>query len=319
MKKWFTILAIVMTSVVMGQQSFSTSFLGDVKKTTAGSWRLKYKKGIQGKSDMTDEQKSTAKEKAKSDYKKLISSNKLGLPVFGIQGLGNINQEALKTFNASGKISFYVRPVQWRNSALTIMASYNKNASNNDSVLFQKLIFPEIGNSSFTGTIDVTRFWKKGKDATVHALSPFFEFSYKEIKSDSSAKNQTLYFTSLNYTAGVKYIYGFRKKDENDNKFNNLSFFAIPYFTILNIPNEDTADYRALIIRNVTLDPISGTINDKIYTAGFKIGFQVNGLQLFADFRNVLNKPEKLPIRELRGFNANIGIVFSADALEFYK
>ena len=154
----------------------------------------------------------------------------------------------------------------------------------------------------------------------MHAVSPFFEFSYKDIKSDSSVENQRLYFTSLSYTAGLKYVYGFKKPNpDDDKKFTSISFYAIPYFSVLNIPNEDTADYRALLKKNVKPDQSNGPLSDNIYAAGFKIGFQINGLQVFADFRNVLNKEEGLPIRELRGFNANIGIVFSADAIEFYK
>jgi hypothetical protein len=302
-------LFILVTGKAFAQQSFSTSFLGDVKKP--GNWKKEYEAEIKKKAGMS----KMDKEKLKADLKE---ANKLGLPIFGIQGIGNINQEALESFNASGKISFYARPVQWRNNAITILASYNKNASNNDSVLFQKLIFPEIGNNSFLGTVEISKFWKY--ETAVHALSPFFEFSYKDIKSDSSVENQRLYFTSLTYTTGLKYVYGFKKPNPDDaQKFTSISFYAIPYFSILNIPNEDTADYRALLKRNVKAYQPNKPLSDNIYTAGFKIGFQINGLQVFADFRNVLNKEESLPIRELRGFNANIGIIFSADAIEFYK
>ena len=101
-------------------------------------------------------------------------------------------------------------------------------------------------------------------------------------------------------------------------KWHNLSFFAIPYISVLNIPNEDTVDYRALLIRSAKLKTGRDLINDKIWTSGIKIGFQINSLQVFADFRSVINK-NKIPIRELKGFHANIGLVFNADVLEYKR
>ena len=131
--------------------------------------------------------------------------------------------------------------------------------------------------------------------------------------------NQKLYFSSLTYTAGIKYTFGYSKLNLNDSTRVNLSFFAIPYISLLDIPNEDTADYKALIIRNAKQSSNNYTLTDNISTAGIKIGFQINSLQVFADFRSVLNKRGKIPVRELQGFHTNIGIVFNADVFEFRK
>jgi hypothetical protein len=314
-----TLLFLLLVATVFdinAQQNTSTSYLSDIKFTSSKSWKdayLKdpdYIKGLSGDSAR----------KLKRKYRRWQSdSTELNLPVFAIQGLGNINQEALKSINASGKLSFVARPYQHASTALTIYASYNKNASNNDSILYQKLIFPEIGNSSFIGTVEFNKFWKPDSIIT-HSLNPFLEFAYKNIKSDSSFENQTLYFSTLQYTLGLKYLFGYQKFDPVVSKKKNyLSFSISPYLSLLNIPNEDIDDYRALLGRNVKLNGPISNLTDKIWTAGVKIGFYVNGLQIFSDFRSVLNKSEKVPIRELQGFSANIGVVFNADVLEYYR
>ena len=325
MKKILFILIIVLVNKLSAQQSFSTSFIRDIHSPTILSKDTISKSLRSGRLSFLEiknasKNDSKLRDSIKTFRKNYLKQLNLNLPVFGIEGIGNLNQEALKSINASGKISFYTRPVQFRNNALTIYASYNKNASNNDSVLYQKIIFPDIGSNSFTGTVELNKFWKKESSQTLHSLSPFFEFAYKNIGSDSSAENQKLNFTALNYTAGLKYIFGYSKLDKNDTtKNNNLSFFAIPYLSLLNVPNEDLDDYRALLTRKVKLSAPASNLTDNICTWGFKIGFQVNGLQIFADFRSVLNKDEHVPLRELKGFHANIGVSFNADVLEFRK
>lgn len=300
---------ILCNSNILGQQSFSASFLKDIKGPH-----------FQSRKSIISALKDSPYQKIRDSIREIRKSRKLNLPVFGLQGLGNLNFETLQSYNGSGKISFYVRPVQFRNNTITVFASYSQNASNNDSVLFQKLIFPEIGSSAFTGTVQLDKFWKKD-DVTGHALSPFFEFSYKNIasniESDSNSEDQKLHFTTLNYSLGIKYIFGLNRIENKDTM--NLSFFAIPYLSFSNIPNEDTSDYRILLTRKVELNPRDGNLTDNITTAGFKIGFQFNGLQVFADFRSVLNKQEKVPIRELKGFHANIGFVFNTNALDYWK
>ncbi|MEJ7820683.1 MAG: hypothetical protein WKF85_00100 [Chitinophagaceae bacterium] len=47
-----------------------------------------------------------------------------------------------------------------------------------------------------------------------------------------------------------------------------------------------------------------------------KVGFQYNNFQIFADLRHILGDMKSIPIRELRGFNSNIGVVFNAEVFE---
>jgi len=325
MKIVTSLLLLLITNQIFCQQSFSSNFINDVNSTYRSDsifkrFRYRIDSAYAGNDRMENIKKAVIKiRKEKRDFQDQYRRHiQLDLPVFGILGIGNVNQESLSSLNASGKISLYARPVQFRNNAVTIYASYNKNASNNDSVIYEKLIFPEIGASSFTGTIQFDKFWKRD-DVTGHVLSPFFEFAFKKIVSDSNVNNQKLYFSSLTYTAGIKYTFGYSKLNLNDSTRVNLSFFAIPYISLLDIPNEDTADYKALIIRNAKQSSNNYTLTDNISTAGIKIGFQINSLQVFADFRSVLNKRGKIPVRELQGFHTNIGIVFNADVFEFRK
>ncbi len=324
MKKILFILILFIGNRCFSQQSFSSNFINDVNnKYRSDSIFKQYKHRIDSvymsNNKMREVRKTVSDiRKEKRDFQKQYRKNiQLDLPVFGIAGIGNINQESLNSLNASGKISLYARPVQFRNNAITVYASYNKNASNNDSIIYEKLIFPEIGSSCFTGTVQFDKFWKRD-DVTGHVLSPFFEFAFKKIVSDSSVDNQKLRFSALSYTTGVKYTFGYSKLNLNDSTRINLSFFAIPFISLVNIPNEDTADYKALVIRN-TKSSSSQTLTDEIWTAGVKIGFQINSLQVFADFRGVLNKRENIPVRELQGFHANIGIVFNAEVFEFRR
>lgn len=322
MRKITLMIALFISLYSYSQQSFSSNFINDVKKykvdslgyfETTARWFKIY-----GGDARKDSIKMIRQEKRRYQRYYRINGLKMDLPVFGISGIGNLNQESLSSLNASGKIALYARPVQFRNNAITIYASYNKSASNNDSVLYEKLIFPEIGNSSFSGTLQFDKIWRHDT-VSGHALSPFFEFSMKKIISDSTADNQNLYFRALSYTIGVKYTFGYTKKSFNDStKSTNLSFFAIPYLSFLNIPNEDVSDYRALVSRNVKLIS-SDPLTDNISTWGIKIGFQINNLQVFSDFRSVLNNNKKVPVRALQGFHSNIGIIFNADVLEFRK
>lgn len=336
MKKFIAALVFFSFARCYGQQSFSSDFINDISRIYKNPSQSVSRKSIDSLQDLKKRfQRTIIKDTARiRELKRLIShcrkdkhlcqaayrrdSIKMDLPVFGITGIGNVNQESLQALNAAGKISIFARPVQFRNNAITIFASYNKSASNNDSVIYEKLIFPDIGNSAFTGTLQYDKIWRRDP-TTGHAVSPFFEFGYKKIISDSSVDNQKLYFRSLAYTFGIKYVFGLSKKSNDGKQKYNLSFFGIPYLTLMNVPNEDTLDYKALVIRNVKQAASMESLTDKIKTAGLKIGFQVNSFQFFADFRSVINKPEEVPVRALQGFHTNLGFVFNADVLEFRR
>lgn len=227
--------------------------------------------------------------------------------VFGVFGVSSLNKEELEKFNASGKFSCFVRPLINARSNVTVYLSFNKNATNNDSLLASTLIFPEVGNNSFLGTVEYAIQVDHSNNYNKrHFLVPFFEFSNKNIKvSQDTAEGKTVnyHFSTLNYTLGCKYLFRFSKKVED--KTHDVNFGFAPYLSYLNIPNQDTADYRILLK--------SKTISDNLWSAGVKVSIQYNFFSVFADFRHVLGSSEKIPVRELRGFNSNIGIILHAD------
>lgn len=237
-----------------------------------------------------------------------IEQNKENQKIFGVFGVGNLNKEQLEKFNASGKFSCYIRPLIKDNSNLTFYLSFNKNATNNDSLLASTLIFPEIGNNSFLGTVEYS-FLANGKNPKPnqeHFIVPFFEFSNKNIMASldtANAKSQAYHFSTLNYTVGLKYLFHYSKTIEKED--NNVYFSLSGYASYLNIPNQDTADYRILLK--------SKTISDNLWSIGLKAGVQYNNFSIFADFRHVLGTDKRIPVRELRGFNSNIGVVFNAE------
>ncbi len=237
--------------------------------------------------------------------------------VFGVFGAGNLNKEQLEKFNASGKFSYYIKPMMQERRELTFYLSFNKNATNNDSLLASTLIFPEVGNNSFLGTVEfayrLSPKKKSGVDDPVkeHYVVPFFEFSNKNIKASKDTGNSkqqaSYYFSTLNYTVGCKYLFHYGKTVENDS--HDIYFSMAGYLSYLNIPNQDTADYRILLK--------SKTIKDNLWAVGIKVGVQYNNFSIFADFRHVLGSEARIPVRELRGFNSNIGVIFNADIFGF--
>jgi hypothetical protein len=264
--------------------------------------------------------------KAINDYKGEQGYVTINLPVFSIFGLANLNQETLKSFNAGGKATVAVRPAIGdtkkttngiSRNAIAIFASFNKSASNNDSIVHSKLIFPELGSSSFIGTVVLEKYYIN-TDGKVHNNSIFFEMGVKSIRSDSIVKGERLSFDALNYTIGYKYGFTYSK----DNPFEkgkkvNLGFYLSPFISAYNIPDEDREDYKKILITNGTVTGNADNLSDFVINAGVKVGFHFNGMEFFADMRHVMGG-SKVPIRELKGFHANIGFVFNADVLNFY-
>jgi hypothetical protein len=223
--------------------------------------------------------------------------------VLTLYGMGNLNTETLNKLNSSGKIAVSIMPIYKSGRFWEVYLSFNKNATNNDSILASTILFPEVGNHSFLATI---RRVYPVKDGQVnHFLSPFFEFSQKNIKVDTSSaqgKGTSGYFSTLTYTFGYSYIFNHAV---NNTQF---GFSFTPYISGLNIPDEDNADYRKIFK--------SPDLPSSIWSIGFKTVFQIKGFQIFADMRHVLGSESKIPVRELRGFNSNIGVTFNADIFE---
>lgn len=243
----------------------------------------------------------------KTDYddtKKKFLINKPGIKQFTFYGIGNLNTETLNKINSSGKIAVSIIPQFSKkyNRFWEVYLSFNKNASNNDSILAGTVLFPEVGNHSFLATI--RRPYSITKNETEHFLSPFFEFSQKNIKVDTSSsqgKSTSGYFSTLSYTFGYSYIFN---KIIGDVK---LGFSFSPYISVLNIPDEDNEDYRKIFKQS--------NLPSELWSFGFKTVFQVRGFQIFADMRHLKGPKSSVP-RELRGFNSNIGVSFTADIFE---
>jgi hypothetical protein len=226
-----------------------------------------------------------------------------------LYGIGNLNSETLNKINSSGKIAVSIVPhynIEKRRF-FEVYLSFNKNASNSDSILASTVLFPEVGNHSFLATIRRV-YAIKGKDDRLinegHYLAPFFEFSQKNIKIDTSSKqgkNTTGFFSTLMYTFGYSYI--FNRTIDNT----AIGFSVSPYLSIVNIPDEDNDDFRKIFS--------SPYLPSSIVSTGIKTVFQIKGFQIFADMRHTWGSSTRLP-RDLRGFNSNIGVIFNADIFE---
>lgn len=221
-----------------------------------------------------------------------------------LYGIGSLNTETLNKINSSGKIALSIIP--YYNAAKhrfwEVYLSFNKNATNNDSILASTVIFPEVGTHSFLATIK--RIYAIKGNAESHYFAPFFEFSQKNIKVDtnsSQGKNTSGFFSALTYTFGYPYV--FNKIISNT----EVGFSFVPYISIVNIPDEDNEDYRKLFK--------SPDLPSSLWSFGFKTIFQIKGFQIFADMRHLWGSDKKVP-RDLRGFNSNIGVTFNADIFE---
>src|SRR5258705_3203554 len=105
MKKLSILFILLISKFAISQQSFSSNFINDVKKpyrdaqmyqsyTSTIAWLKMY-----GDTAKKDSIKYYTNEKRK--YQKWYRrSLQLDLPVFGISGLGNLNQESLASLNA---------------------------------------------------------------------------------------------------------------------------------------------------------------------------------------------------------------------------
>lgn len=227
---------------------------------------------------------------------------------FGIIGIGNLNTESFKGINSAGKFSAYVRPLIFGKKEMndiTVGISFNKNATNNDSLLATTMLFPDLGNSSFTGSLESSLFVGNNIDGnSAHYIAPFLEFAQKNIKSEKDKIEY--YFSLLHYTIGCKYIFRYYFKDEN--KLENIALSFAPYLSVYNIPDEDNDDYWVLIGNH--------DMPSNFNAVGIKISFQYKGFQVFADFRQVNDNKDKIGVREIKGFNSNIGFAFTTDIIE---
>lgn len=231
-------------------------------------------------------------------------------PNFRIFGVGNISDETLKSINAGGKavLAYYPNPtaIKWQGN---YYISYNKNATNTDSALSTTLVFPESGNHSFL----MHGFWKtlkKRPDESHSYYGPFAEFAFKKItnkKDTTDPKFQEFSFNTLHFTAGYKW--GYSKEKIIDHKKQNMGVEFSVFASVVNIPDEDHANFERIINRTATVNSFG--------MAGFKVSFDVNSFQIFSDIRHVFGSSTDLPIKDLKGFNYNIGVSFNTEVFSF--
>lgn len=227
-------------------------------------------------------------------------------------GIGNLSDESFEKLNGGGKAALAFKTYA-QNGLLpsTYFLSFNKNATNSDTLLATTLVFPEVGAHTFLASAywDLKRKKKNRKGSTgddLMSISEFFiEFATKEIKvngDSGTSKSPTYRFNTLHYTAGFRLGYGFNKI-LNGSEYNGAVSLT-PFVSCTNIPNEDKASLEAIVGAPV--------IKDLFFSAGVKIGVQINGFQIFADLRQTFSKKDRFPVQDLQGFNSNIGVAFNA-------
>ena len=228
------------------------------------------------------------------------------METFGLYGIGNTNTETFQNINASGKLSGYVRPLKMtiKNvpNYVDISFSFNVNASNTDSLAVKTIVFPDVGDNSFSTTLVWN--WVFGQDRDFYFVAPFYEFANKSIKGRNENENRSFY--TLNSSVGISFQYLF--VDANEDK---ISLSVSPYIAWVNVPEPGKKDYRYLLTGDE-----NSTLMDNIKSAGVKVTFQYNYFQIFADFRDVHGNKSELPVKGFGGFHPNIGVVFNAEIFQ---
>jgi hypothetical protein len=280
MRKIFVVLFIISTRLCLAQQNLPFTTLNPVLSKKADS--------------------------SKVDGLKADSLRSAPVYHFSFYGIGNLSNETLQKINGGGKLalSFNTNGATNRFFPSTYYLSFNKNASNSDSVLVSTLVFPETGNHTFLASAFWTLCDAEKNNLRTNAQF-FFEFATKKIGVKDTAKfgQEEKAFQTLHYTAGLRYTYGITKRrDEKDyNAALGFSLFA----SNTNIPDEDNPALESIINGKAE--------KNSFWSAGIKIGIEINGFQIFADLRHVFGDEQKLPIKDLKGFNSNIGVAFNTE------
>jgi len=235
---------------------------------------------------------------------------------FFFYGIGNVSDETLNKLNGGAKLALSFNTLEPHNVLLpsSYFLSFNKNATNTDSLLVSTLVFPEVGSHSFLATAywDLTRQQRNASPRSQqssqlsHSLEFFFEFATKRIDltvDSTNAKSSKVGFNTLHYTGGFRFAYGLTK--EEDNKKYNAALGGSIFISNTNIPDEDNAALETIINGKAE--------KNSFWSVGVKLGIEINGFQIFADLRHVFGDDKKLPIKDLKGFNSNIGVAFNTE------
>ncbi|MBS0027701.1 hypothetical protein ACTJJ0_03465 [Chitinophaga sp. 22321] len=258
--------------------------------------------------ELQREQKSLEEEKSKveTEYNNLEpQSGKFSikeLARFGIYGIGNTSTSTLSNLNASGKFSGYFRPFRSERQFAEILMAFNINATNTDSLLNSTFLFPDVGvNSSYLRGSYNFKF-NGSSDMEFFLLSPFAEFSFKNIRGRLADSTKNFY--TLNYTLGGSVQWLLRDDDIN------ITISLTPYYSRVVVPSSSEKDYKYLIKQER-----NDNVATKVNCLGVKFAAQINYFQIFTDLRWAVKEKKELP-NDMAGFHPNIGITFNAQIFE---
>lgn len=317
MKFFFTLSLIISSLAIFSQQNLPIPSRPNEKKPVIADKHL-FTIVLQGKDIKALDEKDQKRlnELTTEIAKKIVEQEKENeVKHFSVFGIGNISDETLEKLNGGGKLAVGFCPKLADLSRgegdkqKNFFVSFNKNATNKDSLFASTLLFPEVGNHSLLITAFDQKF-KQANNGLVRFAGFFGEFALKEIKTDKDSakgRNETLSLNTLHYTAG--YRFGYSKTKTEDGTKNTLGINTAIFISYVNIPDEDDESFRKLI--NVT-----GKNND-FWAAGIKFTIDIKGFQLFADLRHVFGSEKNLPLKELKGFNSNLGIAFNTQVFAF--
>jgi hypothetical protein len=231
--------------------------------------------------------------------------------IFGIEGAGTLSTEELKKSNGAGKISILINPypVLYGNGrtlqSLTHI-SLNKNATNNDTLLPSTILFPELGNVSFSATTELLLKIQEKSEETQYFGTAFFDFALKDVKGNI---NDSIFrFNTLSYSVGLRFLIQYYYLNSSD-EIRNANLAVSLYANFLNIPDEDIYDYTRLMRDPYVRDNLSGI--------GVKVQAQYSNFIFFADLRHTAYDGKSYRNRDIDGFSSNIGIAVAGDLFRF--
>lgn len=313
MKKIIVLFLLSIPFAILAQQNLPVSFHKyEVSKVFDKELYTKIMKDIAGKDSNKLNMESLHIPKELKNLLLKDQFEKKDSLHFKLYGIGNLNDETLKSLNAGGKIAIGFTPNPNSDKLhANYFASFNKNASNTDSAISTMLVFPEAGNH----TAFLSVLWQKEKVVTgekglVYQSGPFLEFAFKKItnkKDTTDPKFQELGINTLHYTGG--YRFGYSKIKSIEGKIYQVGGYLSVFASFVNIPDEDHKNFE-------TITKLTATKNS-FFMIGCKASFELNGFQIFADIRHVFGDEQKLPLKDLKGFNSNIGVAFNTEIFRF--
>jgi hypothetical protein len=221
-----------------------------------------------------------------------------------ILGLGGINDIA-NSQKAGGTLSLGAYMIlqslnNWQNGLYVLFNERPANTSDT-AIAARSFLFPEIGKRSFA--IGYERIYKPSATSD-HSFIFFVEASWSK---NTITNTDTLIFYSTNLSTGLRYNYsrGFLMGSVTK----QFCFNIHPYYQLVSVDSKDFA------LRNSMLG--EDNLPPTFHSIGLYTSLQVAELGLFANFKQVLNYPEHINSRELKGALIVVGALISTDIFRF--